>query len=1786
MPRNENNTQKDNKGRTLTKEQQDWIKNVSPEVKDEKGNLITVYHTTTDTGTQFNEFNPVGTPHYRFGDQVVNYYTDSKDMSGSYADSQYKMADTKKLGSIEEVTKYLDSLNNKYTRFELKENKDGTYVIEKTFNFDNNSFYSNLSKELEMLKTTDLETYNNLINRAQKADNGYKMFEDISNDKVDNFLYDFNNKYGEYTAGETAQRILDYIKNNNNTISFSNQNDLYRNLKENLQKKYPKEMGRSNYQYEGYVNLRNPYVIDAEGRNWNQVKVEVSEDVLKEIKDIKSDKNIIFALMDLQRESVEKSHEYHYSNNRKDYQDMNSIIKYFDSYDLREIIKESGWFGFSYSDYVEGYVKSGLELPSGDEKLKDINNFFTDEFSNYKFGDMTLDEFVKEYHKLYKENLLYEYDSSYFKENYTKIYNKNKIITPEELFQISKDGFINKSINEVFGDKETTNDIVKKVIEMNTNGANYDGVIIKNTIDYGGIPSEIRKPANLYVTFNANQFKSYDNTTPTEDTDIRYSVTENKITGDDIAVKDLLKQNKTTIDDMIGPLETKNTIEDILMQTPEEKQQGMKEKAKKYINRSKTKFINNIVDSFGTSKIANTKTLNSVIDEIRTELTKKGNLTAEKTKEYFDKLYNNLVKIDTLYYDTYKNVKDDIRNTKIYISDSISNDAVFYNDFRKKNMGTMILTKDDSNIPVDVYYMEMSEMYPELFPSDIINPTDQLQRISDVAKDISKVETNVAAYNDKYMGKEYRLWAKEEFDKYINDFTRDIKMAERYNNESILSERAILTKEEIKESYKKLPQAKRIYEKALAKEVLTKEDKLQVDRLVNNEIDITEISKGSNKEGIIRLARAKTEYNRLQKEIQEYQKNIKEYRIQQVKEDIGNIDLWKDKNLGFKYSRETPVRNIYDIAPKDVAEKIANKYFRTYSETNEKKVVDTINTYNDRIRNLDIDTKNKYNVVIDSRGRKVSESALVQLLGEGKITSEDIKDAGANVNKIENAVKEFRNIYNELITQINESMLENGYAPVEYRKDYFPHFTEEKTDTLLGKAAKLLGINVTNREELPTDIAGQTANFKPGRTWFGNLLQRTTDLTDYDALKGFDKYVRGAADLIYHTGDIQNLRALSSAIRGLYSNTELQNEIEEINESSMSEYEKSLSVQEVVNRYKDKSHLSKFIEWLDNYTNILAGKKAINDRGAEKELNRQMYKTMQDIESRIAANTIGGNIGVSLTNFAPISQAWGEIKTHNLLNGMWQTMKSAIKKDSSFASESQFITRRRGADTLVESTVDKITKPINTVLGFADNFTSEVIVRSRYIQNLQEGMSKENALEEADRYASGLMADRGRGALPTQFSNKNPISKMINMFQTEVNNQWSYYLKDLPKNLQEKANGNKTKVVANTALAYTKIMVGAHLINELLGTVRGNSTRVLPDPIYIIGELIKGLSDDDDENDDETVISTITEVAGNVPFVSLPATLFADSMGLDVGDIGRVSISSAIPNVADITNDVVDMINKEQSVGEGLKNIGSELLDTAGASLLLPYGGGQIRKTVKGLSLYENDLPGNYTESGDLRYTVEDDVGSKIKSAIFGAYANPYAQDYIESGFKTIKKENIDEMVGLDMNSTEYRQYKTKLNKFSNKSEKLNYIDSLDLEDSQKSLAANNLNKNAKKTIDMSEYGNYSSYEEYTYARDYPEKYVVASQIGTYDEYIGYKDAISDIKEQYSTEAGYSSSERKQLVQNYINTLDLDMYQKIMLEKMAGGYSIKNFQNYIYEYLESTNLTEKEKYSIWNELFN
>lgn len=90
----------------------------------------------------------------------------------------------------------------------------------------------------------------------------------------------------------------------------------------------------------------------------------------------------------------------------------------------------------------------------------------------------------------------------------------------------------------------------------------------------------------------------------------------------------------------------------------------------------------------------------------------------------------------------FKNILQDIKGTPIYVPEEVRRNLDSeggYNNFRKRYFGK--LNFRNNGVSVDVAYNELAGMHPELFPLDIVNPTDQLLQIADVLDDYQpKVE--------------------------------------------------------------------------------------------------------------------------------------------------------------------------------------------------------------------------------------------------------------------------------------------------------------------------------------------------------------------------------------------------------------------------------------------------------------------------------------------------------------------------------------------------------------------------------------------------------------------------------------------------------------------------------------------------------------------------------------------------------------------------------------------------------------------------------------------------------------------------------------------------------------------------------------------------------------------------------------------------------------------------------------------------------------------------------------
>lgn len=942
------------------------------------------------------------------------------------------------------------------------------------------------------------------------------------------------------------------------------------------------------------------------------------------------------------------------------------------------------------------------------------------------------------------------------------------------------------------------------------------------------------------------------------------------------------------------------------------------------------------------------------------------------------------------------------------------------------------LSGNESIAPVGNAVRKLSEEY--LQNGEISK--EAMDRIFDEAYEASGAAENAP----ELQREDFRMWARHDFDMAAADMPGELKNISRYAQERKQKEAGTAaarayTTDEIAELWKDMKAARRNYERVNARNLLTEHDQTQVRRLLKGDIELQHLKPGEdNIKGITNVYNAKLEYEKLSKILREWNQAQKAQRRQRADTFLETANEWKDKPVGILYSRETMERNIRDIVKdKTLADAIIKEYFepvhRAAADSNRLK-----NQLRDRVRELGLSRKVE-------KGNQVSEAYAVQLMGEaednirvlensqGRIKMRDGKtledwqgvlddlwkeNPNLDQEKIRNAVKEFRSIYDQLFEQMNETRIRNGYEPVNYRQGYFPHFQSIDGDGILAQFGRALGIE-TKVTALPTTINGLTHTFKPGIQWFGNALERKGYQTTYDALEGFDRYIEGVADVIYQTDNIQNLRALASQARYRTGDEGIRNQIDEIRaRKDLSEEDKKNRIEKLYQ--EGRFALSNFVVELDEYTNLLANKKSLADRTMEQKMGRQMYNLVKGLESRVAANMVAVNPGSWLTNFIPLTQGAATVDGKHMLKGMWDTLR-AYQADDGFVDASTFLTNRRGSDPIVKTWAQKASAAASKPMEYIDQFTADSLVRARYSQNIERGMSEAEAMGDADAWAASIMADRSKGATPTLFNQSNPMTKLLTQFQLEVNNQLSYLYKDMPKDVKERGG-------AALAAALIKFALGAFLYNELYEYLIGR--RPALDPLNMLNEAAGDLTGYELPNLVETGVGAIkgespdfqtekTGVYGAVSGLLGEAAEQTPFIGGLMGG-GRIPISSALPDVENLGKAALyDKWSGEKRLSTAAKELAKPLLYIAP-----PFGGGQAKKVAEGIKATVGG--GSYSINSDgeklLQYPVYSDTPgdaakSIIQSSIFGKTSLPEAKEWINSEFDSYSAKETDQYLTL-----------------------------------------------------------------------------------------------------------------------------------------------------------------------------
>lgn len=750
-----------------------------------------------------------------------------------------------------------------------------------------------------------------------------------------------------------------------------------------------------------------------------------------------------------------------------------------------------------------------------------------------------------------------------------------------------------------------------------------------------------------------------------------------------------------------------------------------------------------------------------------------------------------------------------------------------------------------------------------------------------------------------------------------------------------------------------------------------------------------------------------------------------------------------------------------------------------------------------------------------------------------------------------------RQIYDETLAAINDSRVRNAYPEIQKLDNYFLHF--RAMDDTFSRLGLPFNPNDIRAKDLPTDLNGVTADLKPGQPYFASAMHRTGKRTSFDLLGGLERYLTSAKNQIYHIDDIQTLRALRNYIADTYGQA---NGLEGID--VLSEEEAQEKIEMVYN-----SHLSTFAKFLNEEANVLAGKTALIDRGLEGVIGRRGMTFLDTLNKQVGSNMVGFNISSSLTNFLPVAQAFAKTNKFDFTKAFAQTVSNKIGSifgnGDGFAESSPVIIRRKGADRFYRTPWQKAGDAGYVLMSAVDDISTELIARTKFNELTRKGMDEQAAHIETDKWVSRLMGDRSLGQQPQLYNSK--TLGVLTKFQLEVRNQLDsqFYdtIQEAKVSSEDIENGlaRNAKIAAKVTTTFVQLAVVQHLYGKAFESVAGYN------PAFdIISTLATMFGWDDEEESEDTVLDNIEqgflELLEDLPYTST----FTG---------GRIPIANALP--------ITELIKGVDQYGNEKSRL--ETLGEAAPYYILPGGYGQYKKTKAGLNMFSDEHPisGSYTDKGNLRFPVEDTPANRVQAAVFGQYASENAREYFDNEYAPLKEKQIQEYIDVDIPIKDYWKYRQGLAKQDKLEDKLDYISGLDLPVSKKNILANNVT-DRKEPLDLTNYDDFASLEEFDFATKQPEKYAFAKTVGGYSSYKEYSGALNDIKADKDASGKSISGSRKEKVIQYINNLDADYATKIILLKSEYP-SDDSYNTEIIEYLNGrSDLTYEERVSVLTEL--
>lgn len=543
---------------------------------------------------------------------------------------------------------------------------------------------------------------------------------------------------------------------------------------------------------------------------------------------------------------------------------------------------------------------------------------------------------------------------------------------------------------------------------------------------------------------------------------------------------------------------------------------------------------------------------------------------------------------------------------------------------------------------------------------------------------------------------------------------------------------------------------------------------------------------------------------------------------------------------------------------------------------------------------------------------------------------------------------------------------------LQYRKNYAHHLTDQ------GGFFKQMKNALSDGSSVPTKLSGISNRAKP-LSGFASFFQRQNAQTGYvaDAIGGMAEYIKDASKIYAYDPYIEYLRFAASDIRAEASGNEM----------------------------------SRFVSWVDNYANGIAGKTQMLDRGIRETFGEKPLKVIKTLNNQARKNAIVGNLSTALVQFANLPNAIGVLSQYggaesalDIARGL-SAYASTLGRDGAESVSPFMSARYYDINTMKGNVAQRSLNGIaKTLLEFGDHEAAKMIWNCSYQQALR--LNVDDPVMYADDLTRRSVAGRSVSELPLAMESQ--VLKLLMPFQVETNN--TFHL--MTGLMRDKKLGS-----------LLAMLIGGWLMNGLYEAVIGR--RPITDPIDAI---IDGAQSD---NPADIATRLGGELLSAIPGSSYAVSLFGlndnqrkklfgenDPSRYGTGNIGLSTIGSA-------TMDLYNAFDKKDP--RYAMNAVSDLAST----YLAPGGGRQIQRTVEGLQSegmipqYVNgewvSEPRYYTPSGKVGFVNDpNDIFDVITAGTFGRWATKAGKEYLENGGKYLSDQATRQLEALGGDQAAY----------------------------------------------------------------------------------------------------------------------------------------------------------------------